>query len=198
VDVLVNDAALAYYAPVVDLPASRWMRAFAVNVHGPFMLARAALPAMIARHSGAIVNISAISAMGPGRGPYRTAGGARPTGNALPGGVLYGVTKAALERFTQGLAEEVYEHGVSVTCVSPSLAVPTPGTIFHGLVTNADDPHAEPPSMIAQAALLLASEPLDRVTGRVAYSQQLLREFGWISGGRGPGIDEPGSGYSQI
>ena len=194
---LINDAALAYYAPVVDLPTSRWLRAFAVNVHGPFMLAKAALPGMIARGSGAIVSISAIAALGPGRGPYR-GGGARPTGNALPGGVLYGVTKAALERFTQGLAEEVYEHGVSVTCVAPSLAVPTPGTIYHGLVTSDDDPRAEPPSMTAQAALLLASEPLDHVTGRVAYSQQLLREFGWINGGRGPGIDEPGSGYSQI
>ncbi len=198
VDVLVNDAALAYYAPVVDLPTSRWLRAFAVNLHGPFMLAKAALPGMIARRSGAIVNISAIAAKGPGRGPYRTGGGERPAGNALPGGVLYGTTKAALERFTQGLAEEVYEHGVSVTCISPSLAVPTPGTIYHGLVSTENDPWAEPPSMIARAALLLASEPLDRVTGRVAYSQQLLQEFGWISDGRGPGIDEPGSGYSQI
>ena len=47
-------------------------------------------------------------------------------------------------------------------------------------------------------ALLLASEPLDRVTGRVTYSQQILKEFGWISEGRGRGVDSRGSGYSEI
>ena len=52
--------------------------------------------------------------------------------------------------------------------------------------------------MMARAAVLLASEPLDRVTGRVCYSQQILREFGWIDNGRGTGIDSIGSGYSQM
>src|SRR5690606_15094992 len=47
VDILVNNAALNWYIPIVDYPANRWMRAFAVNVHGPFMLARAVLPDMI-------------------------------------------------------------------------------------------------------------------------------------------------------
>ena len=55
------------------------------------------------------------------------------------GGVMYGATKAALERFTQGLAQEVAQYdGISVTAVSPSRVVPTPGTIHHKLVTGAD------------------------------------------------------------
>jgi citronellol/citronellal dehydrogenase len=119
VDVLVNNAALNYYIPVVDYPVSRWMRAFAVNVHGPFMLSKFVLPDMIERRSGAIVNISSMGAVGPGRGPYAEGGG------RVRGGSMYGASKAALERFTQGLAQEVYEHGVSVTCVSPSVGVPT-------------------------------------------------------------------------
>ena len=61
-----------------------------------------------------------------------------------------------------------------------------------------DDPRGEPPLLMAQAALLLATEPLDRVTGRVTYSQQILREFGWIEHGRGRGVDSRGSGYSEI
>ena len=64
-----------------------------------------------------------------------------------------------------------------------------------------DDPRGEPPELLAQAALLLASEPVDMVTGRVCYSQQILLEFGWLSEGRGWGVDDtrgPGSGYSQI
>jgi hypothetical protein len=85
-----------------------------------------------------------------------------------------------------------------VTCVSPSQVVPTPGTVYHHLVSSLDDPRGEPPGLMAKAALLLASEPLDRVTGRVTYSQQILKEFGWIEQGAGRGIDTIGSGYSQI
>lgn len=190
VDVLVNNAALNYYIPIVDYPASRWMRAFAVNVHGPFMLSKAVLPKMIERRSGAIVSISSGAAIGPGRGPY--------PGQSVRGGTMYGASKAALERFTQGLAQEVYEHGISVTCFSPSQVVPTPGTVFHKLVDGLDDPRGEPPEMMARAALLLATEPCDKVTGRVTYSQQILKEFGWIDEAQGTGIDRAGSGYSQI
>ena len=52
--------------------------------------------------------------------------------------------------------------------------------------------------MMARAALLLASEAAEKVNGRVTYSQQILREFGWIDKGVGRGIDVVGSGYSQI
>src|SRR5206468_1084919 len=134
---------------------------------------------MIPRKGGAIVNISSGAAIGPGRGPYPDAGvGAR-------GGTCYGAEKAALERFTQGLASEVYQHGISVTCVSPSQVVPTPGTVYHRLVKDMDDPRGEPPILMAKAALLLATEPLERVTGRVAYSQPLLKEFSWIAEAHG-------------
>jgi len=63
-----------------------------------------------------------------------------------------------------------------------------------------DDPRSEPQQLMAMSALLLATEPLDTVTGRVAYSQQILQEFGWITNAKGRGIDpdRPGSGYSQI
>ena len=189
VDVLVNNAALNYYVPIVDYDVHRWMRAFAVNVHGPFMLCKFVLPGMIERRAGSIVNISSGAAIGPGRGPYDSPG---------RGGTMYGASKAALERFTQGLAQEVAEHNIAVTCFSPSQVVPTPGTVYHKLVTGMDDPRGEPPEMMAKAALLLATEAPDRVNGRVTYSQQILKEFGWIDNARGRGVDSVGSGYSQI
>ncbi len=111
---------------------------------------------------------------------------------------MYGTSKAALERFTQGLAQEVYQYGISVCCVSPSQGVPTPGTIYFKLLSGMDDPRGEPPEMMARAVLLLATEPLDKVTGRVTYSQAILKEFGWITNGKGVGIERPGSGYSQV
>jgi hypothetical protein len=61
-----------------------------------------------------------------------------------------------------------------------------------------DDPRGEPPSMMARAALLLASEPAEKINGRVAYSQQILKEFGLIEHAVGRGVDMTGSGYSQI
>ncbi len=189
VDVLVNNAALNYYVPVVDYDVHRWIRAFAVNVHGPFMLSKFVLPDMIERGSGRIVNVSSGAAIGPGRGPYESKG---------RGGTMYGASKAALERFTQGLAQEVAEHGIAVSCFSPSQVVPTPGTVYHKLVKGLDDPRGEPPQTMASAALLLATEDAVKVNGRVTYSQQILQEFGWIDTARGRGVDSAGSGYSQI
>src|SRR3990170_1861834 len=186
VDVLVNNAALTYFLPVKDYPLNRWMRSWAVNFHAPFILSQLVLQDMIARRSGAIVNISSGAAIGPGRGPY----GNDP--RWLGGGTCYGAEKAALERFTQGLAAEVYQYGVSVSCVSPSQVVPTPGTVHHRLVRGLDDPRGEPPELMAKAALLLATEPLDKVTGRVTYSQEILKEFGWIQDGKGIGFERPG------
>ncbi len=193
VDVLVNNAALTYFIPIKDYPLRRWMRSWAVNFHAPFILSQLALEDMIPRGSGSIVNISSGAAIGPGRGPY-------PDAPANSGGTCYGAEKAALERFTQGLAQEVYQHGISVTCVSPSQVVPTPGTVFHNLVSGMGDPRGEPAELMAQSSLLLASEPLDKVTGRVTYSQQILKEFGWIEDAKGTGVDptRPGSGYSQV
>ncbi|MBV8192790.1 MAG: SDR family NAD(P)-dependent oxidoreductase [Alphaproteobacteria bacterium] len=191
IDTLVNNAALNYYIPTVEYPTNRWIKAFAINVHAPFILAKAVLPDMVAAGRGAIVNISSGSAIGPGRGPYAD--------KTVRGGVMYGASKAALERFTQGLAQEVAHHpGIAVSCVSPSRVVPTPGTVYHKLVESLDDPKGEPPSMMARAALLLASEPAEKVNGRVTYSQQILKEFGWIDQAQGRGVDSSGSGYSQI
>jgi NAD(P)-dependent dehydrogenase (short-subunit alcohol dehydrogenase family) len=191
VDVLVNNAALTYFVPIKDYAVNKWIASWNVNVHAPFVLSQLALRDMIPRQGGAIVNIGSGAAIGPGRGPYPD------PAMALRGGTCYGAQKAALERFTQGLAAEVYQYGVSVTCVSPSQVVPTPGTVYHKLVKGMDDPRGERPELMARAVLLLASEPLDRVTGRVTYSQQILKEFGWITEARGRGVETPGTGYSM-
>jgi NAD(P)-dependent dehydrogenase (short-subunit alcohol dehydrogenase family) len=191
VDVLVNNAALTYYSPVKDYALNKWVRSWQVNLHAPFYLSQLVLTDMIPRKSGAIVNISSGAAIGPGRGPYDPAVGAR-------GGTCYGAEKAALERFTQGLASEVYQYGISVTSLAPSQVVPTPGTVHHKLVASLDDPKGEAPLLMAQAALLLASEPVEKVSGRVTYSQQILKELGWITEAKGRGVTTRGTGFSEI
>lgn len=190
-DILVNNAALNWYIPVVDYDVKKWIKAFAVNVHGPFMMSKFALPGMMELRRGTIINISSGAAIGPGRGPYGGKG-------IRHGGTMYGASKAALERFTQGLAQEVESYNIAVTALSPSQVVPTPGTVHHKLVKGLDDPNSEPQSMMARAALLLASEPAAKVNGRVTYSQQILKEFGWITEAKGRGVTITGSGYSQV
>jgi citronellol/citronellal dehydrogenase len=192
IDILLNNAALTYFVPVKDYPLNRWMRSWAVNFHAPFILSQLVLEDMIPRKSGSIVNISSGAAIGPGRGPY----GNDP--RWLGGGTCYGAEKAALERFTQGLAAEVYQYDISVSCVSPSQVVPTPGTVHHRLVRGLDDPQGEPTELMAKAALVLASEPPEKVSGLVTYSQVLLKQYGLIENGKGIGFEAAGSGYSQV
>ena len=189
VEVLVNNAVLTYFSQIVDYEPRRWMRVFHINVHAPFLLSQGVLPSMIERGGGAIVNITSAAAIGPGRGPYQ---GPPPKGR-----VEYTATKAALEGFTQGLASEVARFGIAVTAVAPSLTVATPGTLLHNVIT-VGHPDSEPASYMADAVLLLATEPVDKVAGRVCYSQQILQEFGLFEGARGHMIDEPGSGYANI
>ena len=192
VDILVNNAAVSYFIPIRDLTAKQWDISVSVGPRAMFILTKAVLPDMMARRSGAIVNISSRSAIGPGRGPYH--------GDPERINTFYGSEKAMMERFTQGLAEEVYPYGISVTSVAPSQTVPTPGTVFFGMASSLDDPKGESPELMAKAVLLLASEPLDKVTGRVTYSQQILKEFGWVQDARGKGVDKdkPGSGFSRM
>ncbi len=190
VDILINNAAVSYFLPVKELATRQWDTSWGVGPRAMFILCREVLPDMIKRRSGAIVNISSVAAIGPGRGPYKTA--------PARGGSLYGAEKAAIERFSQGLAEEVYQDGITVAGLAPSQVVPTPGTVYFKMVSGMDDPRGEPTSMMAKASLLLVSEPLDKVTGRVTYSQQILKEFGWIKNGKGAGVETPGSGFSRM
>ena len=189
---LINNAAVTspWDLPLKDFPHDDWLNFWAVNMHTPFLLSKLALDDMLPR--GSVVKIGSGAAVGPGRGPY-------PDAREV-GAVAYGTTKAALERFTQGFAVEVYRYGASVTCLSPSQIVPSWANVREGLVDSIDDPRGEWPNVMAQAALLLASEPLDKVTGRVCYSQQILKEFGWVTEAKGTGVDADllGSGYSQI
>ena len=182
IDVLVNNAAVGFFGPVVGIKPSRGVVSWRITVHATILLSQLVLPEMIERGSGRIVNISSESAIGPGTGPYE------PDGELI-GDTLYGAQKAMVERFTQGLAQEVQRHGVGVSAVAPSLIVPTPGALFNEIITGADDPRAEDVSYMPEAVRILATAPLEQVAGRVVYSQQLLSEHGLIEHGKGVGVD---------
>ncbi len=167
-DICVNNAAVTYFTRVEDFTAKRYALMFAVQVEAPFHLATLVLPGMRERGAGWILNISSVAARHPAIPPTAWAG---------RGGTVYGMCKAALERFSTGLAAELYPDNIAVNALAPTRVVPTPGTLFHHL-TTADDPQAEPPALMAEAALLLCHREPRTLTGRIAYSQELLAEFG--------------------
>ncbi len=141
---------------------------FSVQVEAAFQLAQLVLPGMRERGGGWILNISSIAARHPIIPPGPFAG---------RGGTVYGMCKAAIERFSTGLAAELYPDNIAVNALSPTLVVPTPGTLFHHLTTE-DDPNNEPPSVMAEAALMLCHRDPRSLTGKIAYSQELLAELG--------------------
>ncbi|HEY3687805.1 MAG TPA: SDR family NAD(P)-dependent oxidoreductase [Streptosporangiaceae bacterium] len=168
IDVLVSNAAVTYFTPVEDFTLKRMNLMFEVQVTAPFHLAQLVLPDMRAAGHGWICNISSGAARHPALPPGPRAG---------RGGTTYGMCKAALERFSTGLAAEVYDADIAVNALSPNKVVPTPGTLFHHLTTDGD-PNAEPPSVMAAAALALCNRPAAELSGRIAYSQDLLNELG--------------------
>src|SRR5206468_2496667 len=105
VDVLVNNAAITYFEPAPGFRESHYRLMFEVQVRAPFELAQAYLPGMKERGRGWILNISSAAAIHPEGPPYEVRG---------LGGTVYGMCKAALERFTTGLASEVWSDNIAV------------------------------------------------------------------------------------
>jgi meso-butanediol dehydrogenase / (S,S)-butanediol dehydrogenase / diacetyl reductase len=110
-DILVNAAGMIDPERLIRTTPERWDRMFAVNVRSIFLACRRALPGMIERRSGAIVNVASISGV---LGPEK-----------FPGFVSYDASKAAVIALTEALAVEVKEEGIRVNCVSPG-SVDTP------------------------------------------------------------------------
>jgi NAD(P)-dependent dehydrogenase (short-subunit alcohol dehydrogenase family) len=169
VDVLVNNAAVTYFEPVDGFDEGHYRTMFEVQVRAPFELAQLVLPGMRERKRGWILNISSGAARHPEGPPYQ---------RRLAGGTVYGMCKAALERFTTGLAAEVYADGIAVNVVAPSGLVATPGVVHHGLDRNVPAAYLEPVEYMAEAAYVLCTGDPAALTGRVAYAKPILDEFG--------------------
>ena len=164
VDILVNNAAVTYYAPVHEFSEKRFRLMMEVQVWAPFQLAGLVLPGMLERQHGWILNVSSHAAIHP----EKTAG--------RPGGAVYGMCKAALERFTTGLAQEVYGKGIGVNVISPGL-VATPGAVHHNLITEETKDRETPVEHMAEACLRLVHGDPEALTGRIDYADAVMEEF---------------------
>ncbi len=103
-DILVNNAGVMERGVFHETPVGRYDQMFAINVTGTLLCTRHALPAMIERRHGRIINLSSQLA----RASVGTGGFA-----------AYAATKGAVESFTRALAHEVGEHGITVNAIAP-------------------------------------------------------------------------------
>ncbi len=164
VDILVNNAAITYFIPVADFPEKRFRLMMDVQVWTPFELAQLVLPGMRERGRGWILNVSSHAAIHPEK--------------TMPGrgGTVYGMCKAALERFTTGLAQELYDENIGVNVISPGL-VATPGVMHHKLINEQNKDNVTPVEHMAEACLRLCHGDPKVLTGRIDYADAVMEEF---------------------
>jgi NAD(P)-dependent dehydrogenase (short-subunit alcohol dehydrogenase family) len=164
VDILINNAAITYFIPVEDFPEKRFRLMMDVQVWAPFELAQMVLPGMKERGHGWILNVSSGAAIHPAK--------------TMPGrgGTVYGMCKAALERFTTGLAQETYDDGIGVNVISPGL-VATPGVMHHKLINESNKDIVTPVEHMAEACLRLCHGDPKELTGRIDYADKVMAEF---------------------
>jgi NAD(P)-dependent dehydrogenase (short-subunit alcohol dehydrogenase family) len=168
IDILVNNAAVNGYRPFDETTPEALERCLQVNLWSPWELMRAAVPGMRQRGRGWILNLTSFSAELPPGPPY-------PKNKPAKGGFQYGASKAALNRLTVTAASECEGQGIAVNALTPQAAVATPSLVAAGWIDKA---MFEPLDTMAEAALALCSADPNVLTGRIAYSLQLLVELG--------------------
>lgn len=158
IDVLVNNAGVNAYFDAVQMSEQDWDGVFAVDLKGAWLCAKHALPPMIAKGRGAIVNVSSLHA--------------RMT---LDGYFPYAAAKAGLEGLTRSLALDVGPSGVRVNAVAPGYV--TTRLVDEWLSLQADPGLAErivasialrrmaAPDEVAAAVCFLASDNASAITG---------------------------------
>ncbi|NQX89341.1 MAG: SDR family NAD(P)-dependent oxidoreductase [Halioglobus sp.] len=168
VDVLVNNAARAdYNLPSLTTTATRHSL-FDMNVNVPIELLQQALPAMRERGAGWCLNITSRTAEQP-EPPY-------PDSKTMAHAIgAYGASKAALNRYTKALADELVEQNIYVNAMAPTSIVPTTvGERVERIAQRRPD-LLEPIEMMAEAALELCT---GRHVGQVVYSRNIVHACG--------------------
>jgi 3-oxoacyl-[acyl-carrier protein] reductase len=156
IDVLINNAGLGGFAPVVEMRDEQWFKVLDVTLTSVFRMTRAVLPHMYERRTGAIVNNASVLGW-----------------RAQKGQSHYAAAKAGVMAFTRCVALEAAEAGVRVNAVSPSLAMHeflskvTPDGLLDELVTREAFGRAAEPWEVANVMVFLASDYASYMTGEV-------------------------------
>jgi NAD(P)-dependent dehydrogenase (short-subunit alcohol dehydrogenase family) len=162
IDILVNNAGVAWWPPVTETPLKRFELVLKVNLIGAFLCVKAVLPTMIEQQRGSIINISSLAANKRVRGFS---------------GISYGVSKAALERFTWGLAAELGQYNIAVSAIKPLKVIGTEGIVAQ-TSADADKSQWQSPDLMVKACTFLAAQDASGVTGIVASDDEFCQWHG--------------------
>ena len=151
VDILINNAGIALFAPTAEFDVAAFDKMFASNVRAPYFLVAALAPGMAAKGRGSIVSLSSMAG-----------------GVGLAGGAAYGATKASLEAMTRAWAAEYSASGVRINAIAPGpVYTPSPsGPQFITALGETTPMHrASQPEEIAEVIAFLASPKASYITG---------------------------------
>jgi NAD(P)-dependent dehydrogenase (short-subunit alcohol dehydrogenase family) len=155
IDILVNNAGVTAPDRFSEIPLRRWNLIINVNLTGTAYCAHAVLPQMIERNSGVIINMSSILAV------------------RVQMSVAYGATKAAVERFTTGLAREMRKSNISITAMRPYFAKTEVVASF--MDGRSDMSDWEEPEMWGKYCADIAAADPAVTTGKI-FDQALCKE----------------------
>lgn len=170
IDILVNNAGIGTTKDIVETDLEEWERVFAVNVRGVFLCCKHALPSMLARRHGVIINMGSVAGL-----------------IGIPQRAAYCASKGAVVTLTKQIAVAYVKQGIRCNCICPG-TVDTPWV--ERLVAQTPDPEAarralearQPmgrlvrPDEVAAAALYLASDDAAAITGSI-----LVIDGGWMA-----------------
>ena len=167
-DIVVNNAAILVPGTIESIQARHIDLIWQVDLRGPIILMKEALPHLRKAGGGHIINVSSRAGVFPGPGPY-----AEPR----KGGAFYGMIKSGLERFSQGAAMEFQEDGIAVNVLSPQGRIKTPGNVF--AQNDPENPNLdfEPADYMAKGVRWICEQPAT-FTGHILFDEDLCREKG--------------------
>lgn len=170
-DILVNNAGIGHVGNLRGTSAADLDRLHAVNVRGPFNFCKAFVPAMLERRSGSVINLASIGGI-----------------VAVRDRLAYTITKFAVVGLTKSLALDHSHEGVRFNCICPGRVetpfvrgrlaeYPDPEKAYKEMAATQLNGRMARPAEIAAAALYLASDESEMVTG-----SSLMIDGGWSAG----------------
>lgn len=160
-DILVANAGVLWMGPIETTPAKRWQLCLDVNLTGVFTVTKAAIPHLRERGGGSMIAV--------------TTSGVTMTDH---GSNAYWVSKAAVERLYVGLAADLRQDNIAVNCLAPSRVVLTEGWTAGGGGREIPPEMVEPPETMGAAAVLLAQQDANGISGTVQRSESLVSARG--------------------
>jgi len=157
IDILVANAGVMWLAPTLETTLARWELCLRVNLTGVFLVTRAVLPHVKANSGGSLIAVTT-------------------TGVAMTelGSNAYWTSKAGVERYYTGLANELRDDNVAVNCLAPKKVVRTEGMAVAARDLDIPDDMFEADEAMGRAAVILAQQDATGMTGTVQYSLDLL------------------------